>query len=267
MKPLLEATQKEFFTALLEPLRGSSRMATDFTPTNDPHSDHFLQVADRLVRPGPNLTPAEGLELYHRQYWFRLIDSLAEDFPGLRRLLGETRFWQLIESYLLSHPSRSFTLRHLGQSLPPMVTESEGEFAGSVAQVEWTMMLAFEAAQLPLPDAVSFTESRIQLQPHVHILELPVAAGKWLDREATDILPFVREPSLVVVWRTHSGSVVHRTVDRAALPMLAALRQGGLLEHLLAEVEKDLPDTEQVFEWFRDWQQLGWFGVSTLQIS
>jgi hypothetical protein len=62
--------------------------------------------------------PEERLELYHRQYWYRLLDSIEEDFPALRLLLGRAPFWRLVEEYLLAAPPTSFTLRHLGQAWP-----------------------------------------------------------------------------------------------------------------------------------------------------
>ena len=261
MTKLLENTQREFFDALLEPLRGSSRKATDFAPSDEPHSEKFFRTAERLVRPGPNLVPAEGLELYHRQYWFRLIDSLAEDFPGLRRLLGEERFWEMMEQSLLNHPSQSFTLRHLGKKIPEVVADSGDEFAESVARIEWAMMDAFEAAQLPMPEANNLVSAKIGLQPHVRVLDLPTSAGLWLDEDWGQRTDSFLEPSLVMVWRSAAGSVSQRTEDRASLPMVTALQRGGMLADLLQANEASLPQAEALQEWFGRWQQLGWLGV------
>ena len=110
----LDELQREFFRALLLPLRGSSRNSTELSPSDEGHSPEFFRIADEIIKPGPSLTSAERLELYHRQYWFRILDSLAEDFPVLRKMAGDGIFWELIEGYLLGRPSRSFTLRHLG---------------------------------------------------------------------------------------------------------------------------------------------------------
>ena len=114
MRPL-EQTQREFFAALQMPLRGRSRRSTELPPSDEGHSPEFLAKADELMKPGANLSSAERLELYHRQYWFRVLDSIAEDFPVLRKMAGERVFWSLMEAYLSDCPSASFTLAASGQ--------------------------------------------------------------------------------------------------------------------------------------------------------
>ena len=84
MRPL-EDTQREFFSALLMPLRGRSRASTELAPASEGHSSVFLAKAEELMKSGANLSAAESMELYHRQYWFRVLDSIEEDFPVLKK--------------------------------------------------------------------------------------------------------------------------------------------------------------------------------------
>jgi len=149
--PSLAETQRRFFGALQRPFRGTGRRSTEMPASDKPHDPAFLKTADQLLRPSPTLIPAECLELYHRQYWFRLLDSLEEDFPGLIRLIGKDTFWKITEDYLLTHPSRSYTLRHLGRLMPRFVEkhltdQPISHRAKSIAAIEWTMMECFEAA-------------------------------------------------------------------------------------------------------------------------
>ena len=44
-----------------------------------------------MVKPNDRLTSTERLDIYHRQYWYRILDSFNEDFPGLRAVLGRAR--------------------------------------------------------------------------------------------------------------------------------------------------------------------------------
>src|SRR5258708_34518955 len=69
--------------------------------------------AARFVKPNERLTSFERLEIYNRQYWFRLLSSMIEDFPGLRAVLGGRRFEEMCKAYITDCPSRSFTLRNL----------------------------------------------------------------------------------------------------------------------------------------------------------
>ena len=69
-----------------------------------------------FIKPNDRLTSLERVEIYNRQYWFRLIDCLYEDFPGLATVLGKREFnRRAILAYLQSFPSRSYTLRNLGK--------------------------------------------------------------------------------------------------------------------------------------------------------
>src|SRR5260370_32290524 len=49
--------------------------------------------------PSATLSSVERLEIYNRQYWFRLYDSFEEDFPGLKAVLGQKRFERLMRAY------------------------------------------------------------------------------------------------------------------------------------------------------------------------
>ena len=73
--------------------------------------------AQALIKPNRVLTSFERLEIYNRQYWFRVLSSFAEDFPGLRAVVGAAKFERLMRAYLNDCPSKSFTLRNLGSQL------------------------------------------------------------------------------------------------------------------------------------------------------
>src|SRR5260370_18031121 len=89
--------------AIRQPLTGSDRIA----PKTDAE----------FIKPNDRLTSLERLEIYSRSYWFRVLDSLYDDFPGLRAVLGQQAFHRLSQAYLSDCPSRSFTLRNLGSTL------------------------------------------------------------------------------------------------------------------------------------------------------
>jgi hypothetical protein len=64
--------------------------------------------------------------VYNRQYWFRLISAVSEDFPTLSALQGLKRFDALILAYLAENPSMSWTLRDLGSTLPAFLDAHPG---------------------------------------------------------------------------------------------------------------------------------------------
>ena len=268
----LDELQRGFFRALLLPLRGSSRISTELSPSEEGHSPEFFRIADEIIKPGPSLTSAERLELYHRQYWFRILDSLAEDFPVLRRMSGDEIFWKLIEAYLLVRPSRSFTLRHLGEAFAesiensPLLDETHRQWFGSVARIEYAFMECFEAAQAALPEADDLANSVIELQKHVKLLHLPVPADlcwEWADFSPASSL----EPKTVdvAVWREPSGRSRQERIDVAEVPLLARLKQGLRLDDLFESLPEPAPTEEEITRWFAKWHGHRWLGVQGRQ--
>src|SRR5277367_4806112 len=104
--------QRRMARAVMTPLTPSERMR----PTA-PNGRPMRAVAAEFIKPNDRLTSFERLEIYNRQYWFRVLSAFAEDFPGLRAVLGDRRFDALSKAYLKDCPSRSFTLRNLGARL------------------------------------------------------------------------------------------------------------------------------------------------------
>ncbi len=266
--PNLDTLQREFFRALLLPLRGTSRDSTELSSSNEGHSPEFFQIADDIIKPGPSLTSAERLELYHRQYWFRILDSLAEDFPVLRKMAGDEMFWQLIEVYLLKRPSQSFTLRHLGEAFQEFIETSElldatqQQWFGSVARIEYAFMECFEAAQSALPVEDDLTEGVIELQNYVKLLKLPVEADlcwEWPDFSSASAL----EPQAidVAVWREASGRSRYERIEAEEVPLLVRLQNGIRLDDLFNSLPDPAPSEEQITRWFGKWHSHRWLGV------
>ncbi len=266
--PDLAGTQRRMFSSLLEPLSGRSRAQTELPPEGGGLTPQFRETAALLIRDGYNLSALEGLELYHRQYWFRLLDSLEEDFPGLRRLLGERRFWTLLESYLSEHPSRSYTLRHLGRAMPQhavahsCVTEEERPWVAAVADIEYAFMESAEAVEYPRADPDAFLHGAVILQPHVRLIEAAVPAAQWLADENLDCTELPARHCLVAVWRTAEGDCVMDEEDPAASALLNSFREAGSLVAAIARADLNHATDPSVYrDWFTRWQSRGWFGI------
>ena len=102
------------------------------------------------IRPNGRLTSRQRLEIYSRSYWYRLIGSLYEDFPGTRALLGRRAFMRLTKAYLADCPSRSFTMRDLGSRLEPWLLQNP-RYAGKklaivmdMVRLEWGHIEAWD---------------------------------------------------------------------------------------------------------------------------
>src|SRR5882762_10028344 len=108
----LKELQRFMAQTLIRPLNGKNQMQRKWKDGRP-----MEKVAASFIKPNDRLTSLERLEIYNRQYWFRILDCFYDDYPGLCAVLGEKKFMRLAEAYLTKYPSASFTLRNLGSRL------------------------------------------------------------------------------------------------------------------------------------------------------
>ena len=77
---LLE-TQRNMMAALMVPLGRNARVARKTA-----NGKSMAAEAASIIKPNDRMSSIERLEVYSRGYWFRLLDSFTEDFPGLRAI-------------------------------------------------------------------------------------------------------------------------------------------------------------------------------------
>jgi len=268
--------QRSIAAAVMQPLSNREQM-----PRNSAAS-----VATSLVKPNARLTSFERLEIYNRQYWFRVLGALADDFPGLQGVLGGSAFKQMSIKFLDQFPSQSYTLRDLGKRLPEWIANHANELgedaalAQEMSRLEWAHIEAFDAADwtaLTPQDGIS-PEATLTLQPHLRLLEVhyPVdemrleiraaqlkrpASGirrhrSWTERKFS-------HPIHIAVHRA-DYSVHYQRLQLEEFHMLAALQSGATLSaaidgafHNSAIPEDERP--QQLQSWFHHAMQLGWF--------
>jgi hypothetical protein len=268
--PRLVALQREFMAALREPIYGGSRELTALPARAGAVSPAFTALADREIRSTPALDAHERLELYHRQYWYRLLDALDEDFPALRRILGETAFWRLIEAYLEHVPSRSYTLRHLGVGLPDFLQLNPGLAAGrpvaatELARLEYALCDSFEAPVRPPVPVAALATAELALQPYLRLFAFYTPADElWrgpAGPSAADDLLAMRDGGPAVhlaVFRHQARQHVQRLAP-GSYAILQAIAETGSLAQALDSTAATTATATEVSAWFQSWTELGW---------
>ena len=287
----LVTLQRAVARAVMQPLTASERMRG-----TAPGGGRMSAYASRYIKPNDRLTSLERLEIYNRQYWFRVLGSMAEDFPGLRAILGQRRFEEMCRAYLAECPSRSFTLRNLGASLEvwlrqnPKWIRGKQTLALDMVLLEWADIEAFdgkaEAALRPEDlNGSSARDLRLRVQPYVQVLELhyPVDDLALEIREddnpvdfASNALTETRRSSKVravaalepkqifLVVHRMDFSVYFRRVEHEEFALLSALRSGKTIERAieLAFQRSSVPEFDRagyVRFRFQTWATLGWF--------
>jgi hypothetical protein len=287
----LHALQRAVARAVMQPLTQSERMQR-----KAPGGGRMSAYAARYIKPNDRLTSFERLEIYNRQYWFRVLGSLAEDFPGLRAVLGGRRFEAMCKAYLTESPSRSFTLRNLGQPLEtwlrqnPLWLRDRRVLALDMVRLEWAEIEAFDGqAKPPLrsEDLIGVDAAKLQLgiQPYVQLLELHYPVDDLLlEVKHTDDIPD-RASNAIHERRKHSKvravaklepaqiflavhrldfSAYFRRIEPEEFALLNSIRNGKTVERAieLALRKSSIPEAERaafVQHSFQTWAALGWF--------
>jgi hypothetical protein len=287
----LEQLQRAFFEMTRQPLTPA-----EATRTRALDGRLVREVAEQIIKPNDRLTSVERLEIYNRQYWFRLLSCMYDDFPGLRAIVGEKQFEKLITAYVLECPSQSFTLRDLGSRLESwlpkhlqFVPPGLDLIALDMVRLEWADIEAYDDAELPKlseQDLGALGEDPVlHLQPHLRLLALAYPVDKLLisirDKEdESDIvsnavsehtrrtrlrrsaLPKPEKTYLVIYRLEHV--VYFKRLEPEAFALLKGLRAGQPLSQAIESSvswSKQPIDkiTAQLHDWFAHWASLGWF--------
>jgi Putative DNA-binding domain len=287
----LMESQRRIYEAITTPLTGSERMQE----VSRRGSSNRV-IAHDIIKPGDRLTAFERLEIYNRQYWYRLLSGFNEDFQGLRAVVGKRRFDALAQAYLADCGSRSFTLRNLGSNLEAWLqvhsewTHPWQQLALDMVRLEWADIEVFDAADespMALGDLQELNESSaLRLQPYIRLLSLAYPVDEMLlairqdgraehdqasnatlqPRGRQHVRRIIRRPQAPAFLVVHRSdfSVYFKRVPAEAYKLLRRLHEGARLAEALEATfqNSSLSDgqTSQVISaWFREWASYGWF--------
>lgn len=288
----LDQIQRAFFDVVRQPLTEDERMRD---MTLDGRSTRA--IAEEIVKPNDRLTSCERLEIYNRVYWFRILSSLADDFPGLRTVIGQEKFDQVLLGYLTDMPSISFTLRNLGSRLEqwlhdhPESLGSKERMALDMVRLEWADIEAYDTAEFPVltqSELAGLGEDPVfHLQPYIQLLELAYPVDELLlqvrdaEEPETDIssnvvmmdsseakphkkFPLPKATKVYLAVHRQEFSVYFKRLKPEAFALIRALQQGQPLSQAIESSvnwsgKKLERVMEQLHDWFANWAQLGWF--------
>jgi hypothetical protein len=293
-RPQLKELQTLMASALFRPLTAEDRMQPRWIDGSS-----MAAVADRFIKPNDRLSAFERLEIYNRVYWFRVLDCLYDDYPGLRAILGEKKFMELATAYLAKYPSVSFTLRNLGERLEKFLREEpqwiapHKEMALDMTRFEWAQVVAFDDAAFPpiTTDEILDTprsKLRLGLQPYLSLLELNYAVDKFfiaVQKRDADVLRdeasntfeampqakrrrrkarLPRREHIQVAVHRYDNALYYKRLEPEAFAILRALRGGMTVEKactnaVAKSARKNVDWATRIKEWFDDWSSLGWF--------
>ncbi|MGA2097467.1 MAG: DNA-binding domain-containing protein [Candidatus Acidiferrum sp.] len=286
--------QRTMARAVMQPLTSSERMQR-----RAPDGSPMKRYASRFIKPNDRLTSFERLEIYNRQYWFRVLSALGEDFSGLRAVLGQRRFDEMSKAYLIANPSRSFTMRNLGSKMElwlrknPKWAGKNQALALDIVRLEWAEVEAFDGkteAALQAEDIASAAGAaggkwKLKLQPYVRLLSFSYPVDDLLlevrkedadtdfasntfterrKRKRVRAMAKLKPAQIFLAVHRIDNSVYFRRLEREDFSILTGLQQGKTIGAAVESAMRKnaLPSEEwpgKVQTCFQTWAALGWF--------
>lgn len=202
------------------------------------HGDtEMLALISADVRPNP----AARLAIYAHAYRLRLLEALETDFPALHTLAGDALFEQLGRAYIDAHPSTHFSIRYFARHLSAFLADTapfrNSPVLAEMAALEWTLTLAFDAADDAVFNEATFAAlppehwpgMRLHLHASVHwhefrwnVAELWSAIDQQRAPEPPAAYP---QPRTWLIWR-RGLQTYFRPLERSEACALECLRAG-----------------------------------------
>jgi hypothetical protein len=287
----LRDIQRAFFTGVSRPLNADLRMQAQWVDGTSAE-----KAVGEFIKPNDRLTSFDRLEIYNKQYWFRLLDCLYEDFPALRSLLGDDRFHDMSVAYLTKYPSKTYALGELGYRLDkflieePKWTKEYAVLARDLVRLEWAHIVAFDADALPPLEIDALLDAgddpatmRLGFQPHLTFLECeyPVdnyvlavrrreeprgeasnAVAERVPRKRMRKLKLPQPEKTYLVVHRLDHSVWYKRLTPEAYRLCTALKKGVPLQAAIERAFRGKADESAgatLQGWFAQWASFSWF--------
>ena len=286
----LREIQQRMAACIMQPITRDERMRRRRADgTSSRHE------AEAIISPNDRLSSVERLEIYNRQYWFRLYTSFQEDFPGLQAVVGARHFERIMRDYLSDCPSTSFTLRNLGSRLTewlaahPDHSAPYTQLALEMAQLEWAHIQAFDNPAWPTLTSEQMAaigeDTVLTLQPHVRLVEAHAAiddalialredegdsdsasnnASTGFSARRTRRMRTLPAEQVFLAIHRHDDSVYYRRLDTEDFHLLQAIQNRSTLSEAIDAAFSNSPITEEdrpayLQSAFALFATLGWF--------
>jgi len=280
----LKKSQKWFASIITRPIDEDSRM----NPIS-PSGVAMEEEAWDFIKPSPTLRPAQRIQIYNQQYWWRLLNTLHDTFPLLTRLFGYHDFNQSLGiPYLDQNPPDSWSLNTLGHRLPEWIhtnyQASDKQLVFDAAHVDWSYNRSFltkglkplKLEEIPVPgDMSSLLPIKLYLQPSIEFFHtgydifafrkefLKQDPEYWIDH---DFPPLPKEEKYFILYRTQSNIVTWVETTAGEFHLLEHFKKGISIEDLCQWLEKQEGPlfeeaSSKMHTWFQEWVVRQWLSM------
>jgi len=220
------------------------------------------------------------LEVYNRQYWFRLITIMQEEYPCALHVIGLDDFNRWVIRFLDATPPDSPYLADMDAGFPAFLRRryrgANKEQVLEAAAYDKALSRAIDAtgAEESAGRSVPFDPARARWARASHVtplwLQWDFPAYRALcraDEDLTGRFPLRRRGGRAgygLLVHRHEGTLYEKPLGRAEFLLLDALATPRTLDAVFRAARKgatprDLKVMERkVAGWFQEWVELGW---------
>lgn len=232
------------------------------------------------ISPSATLLPSERIEIYHQQYWWRLLDALQKNFPFVTRLFGTLAFQSEIAiPYLVAHPPHHWALNTLGDTLPEWMQnfyfEEDRELIIKAAEIDRAAQKSFSIESCPPLDFTSLSpheivSKQLTLQPHLQLFKLKsdlftfrdAFLEKEVDYWSSHPFPELKQGRcFAVLFRNLKNHIAWKPLTSAEFTLLSQFKTGSSIIEACEKIEEeDYNEAQESLSlWFHEWTFLQWF--------
>ncbi len=283
----LKKVQTWFGSIISRPIDEDSRM-NPISPAGQPME---IEACDYIC-PSPTLRPAQRIQIYNQQYWWRLLNALHESFPMVTRLFGYHDFNRLLAiPYLTKYPPDHWSLNTLGHLLSDWINsdynESDKQLVFDAAQIDWGFNHSFcclqkePILQSSLPqngDPSALLHKTICLQDHIYLFAmdydlftfrvefLKEKPEYWIDNDFP-MLNKEKKYHFVLSRNTHND-IQWKEISEGEYRLLKLIQSKITIENLCQWLEKQQgPLYEEAQHklhlWFQEWIVCRWLAIDS----
>ncbi|MBA3956956.1 MAG: putative DNA-binding domain-containing protein [Parachlamydiaceae bacterium] len=252
------------------------------------------EEAKDFIVPSPTLEPAQRIEIYAQQYWWRLLGAMHENLPLVTRLFGYHDFNQTLAfPYLIKYPSTHWSLSFLTTDFVHWLEEdyhaNDKSLVVDAARIDCAYIHSFLAEQKPyiddalLPesgDLSSVTACHLTLQPHVQLFAFSYNIFEyriefllqepeyWVEHDFPKLEKFDK-PLHYVLYRNSGLNLEVAIITHSEAQLLQKFVEGCTIDGLCDWLEQQPEDSvlcqeagEQLSSWIQKWIALRWLALT-----
>lgn len=277
----LKKTQQWFASIITRAIDEESLM-NPISPSGIPMEEE----AEQIIAPSPTLRPAQRIQLYNQQYWWRLLNALHENFPLVTRLFGYHNFNLVIGfPFIEKHVPDHWALSRLGHNLAKWIQEnyceSDKELVYNAACVDWAYNDSFLSAQGPSIDSGNLSEIfhlNLTLQPSVKLFQFPYELFQcrlefikqevdyWIEHDFPE-LKKDKSCYYFTLYRNRHNDIAYQEITEPEYLLLSRFQTGTTIEKSCTWLERQKKAIREaamqnLHLWFQEWTARKWLASS-----